>query len=202
MATFPRTEPQIVALAQEMVTGLTANVAIYADPPITPAALTTKLTAYTTARNAAVAAQAAAEDTTATKDAALAALTDDMKRDIRYAENTVSGDDAKLKLIGWGGKATGQALAAPGQCRTLEAPKQGEGWVFLDWKEPIDGGKLAAYTVQRRERPSGPWTDVATAIESEITLSAQTRNKEFEYRVIAINKAGQGEPSNTVMVVL
>ena len=72
----------------------------------------------------------------------------------------------------------------------------------LDWKEPIDGGKPAAYTIQRRERPSGPWTDVATAIESEITLNNQTRNKEFEYRVIAINKAGQGDPSNTVLVVL
>ncbi len=72
----------------------------------------------------------------------------------------------------------------------------------LNWKEPIDGGKLAAYTIQRRERPSGPWADVATAIESESTLNNQTRNKEFEYRVIAINKAGQGEPSNMVMVVL
>jgi len=31
MATFPRTEPQTVALAQEMVTGLTANAAVYSD---------------------------------------------------------------------------------------------------------------------------------------------------------------------------
>jgi hypothetical protein len=43
---------------------------------------------------------------------------------------------------------------------------------------------------------------VATAIESEITLTDQTRSKEFEYRVIASNKAGQGQPSNAVMVVL
>ena len=48
--------------------------------------------------------------------------------------------------------------------------------------------------------PSGPWTDVA--IESEITLSAQKRGKEWEYRVIAVNKAGEGTPSNTVMAVL
>ncbi len=40
------------------------------------------------------------------------------------------------------------------------------------------------------------------AIESEITLSGQERGKEWEYRVIAVNKAGEGTPSNTVMAVL
>jgi hypothetical protein len=40
------------------------------------------------------------------------------------------------------------------------------------------------------------------AIESEITLSAQERGKEWEYPVLAVNKAGEGEPSNTVMAVL
>lgn len=50
------------------------------------------------------------------------------------------------------------------------------------------------YRVGARER--------TTAMESEITLSDQTRNKELEYRIIAINKAGQGQPSSTVMVVL
>jgi len=40
------------------------------------------------------------------------------------------------------------------------------------------------------------------AIESEITLTNQERGKEWEYRVIAINKAGEGDPSNTVMAVL
>ncbi len=40
------------------------------------------------------------------------------------------------------------------------------------------------------------------AIESETALSAQERGKEWEYRVIAVNKAGEGTPSNTVMAVL
>jgi len=40
------------------------------------------------------------------------------------------------------------------------------------------------------------------AMESEITLSGQERGKEWEYRVIAVNKAGESEASNTVMAVL
>ncbi len=39
-------------------------------------------------------------------------------------------------------------------------------------------------------------------IESENTLANQERGKEWEYRVFAVNKAGEGEPSNTVMTVL
>ena len=116
-----------------------------------------------------------------------------MKADLRYAENTVDFDDHRLKLIGWGGRKAKTSL---------EAPRQDEGWIFLDWKEPMDGGKVAAYKVQRRERPSGPWSEAGMAIESEITLSSQERGKEWEYRVIAVNKAGEGQPGNTVMAAL
>ncbi len=37
---------------------------------------------------------------------------------------------------------------------------------------------------------------------SKATLVEQPRGKELEYRIIAVNKAGDGEPSNTAMVVL
>ena len=202
MARFPRTEPEVIALAQAMVSGLTDNAAIYPAPPVAPADLTTLISAYTTAKNAAIAAQAAAEETTATKDDALDELADGMKSDIRYAENTVDFDDDKLKLIGWAGKKAPTPLAIPGQTRLLEAPRQGDGWVFLDWKAPIDGGAPSAYKVMRRERPAGAWEDVATAVITEATLVEQPKGKELEYRIIAINKAGEGEPSNTEMVVL
>ena len=202
MAQFPRTEPQVIVLAQDMAAGLAANAAVYPAPPVAPADLQTAMAAYITARDAAVAAAAAAEQATAAKNEALQALTDDMKADLRYAETTVNYDDDQLKLIGWGGRKSKTSLEAPGQTRSLEAPREGEGWVFLDWKEPVDGGAVAAYKIQRRLRPDGPWSDVGLAVESEITLTNQERGKEWEYRVLAVNKAGEGQPSNTVMAVL
>jgi hypothetical protein len=185
-----------------MESGLAANAAVYPAPPVLPAALTLLIGAYTTAKNAAIAALAAAELATAAKDDVLADLVDAMKDDLRYAENTVDFDDEKLKLIGWAGRKTATALAIPGQARLLEAPRQGEGWVFLDWKKPADGGRPAAYKVMRRERPAGLWEEVATAVISEATLVEQPRGKELEYRIVAVNKSGDGEPSNTAMVVL
>ena len=37
---------------------------------------------------------------------------------------------------------------------------------------------------------------------SKATLVEQPRSKELEYRIIAVNKADEGEPSNTAMVVM
>jgi hypothetical protein len=50
----------------------------------------------------------------------------------------------------------------------------------------------------RRERPEGAWQDAATAIETESTLVEQPLKTQLEYRVIAINKSGEGQPSSTV----
>ena len=61
---------------------------------------------------------------------------------------------------------------------------------------------VAVYKVRWREWPEGSWTDIGLAMESETTLTNQERGKEWEYRVIAVNKAGEGPPSNTVMAVL
>ena len=124
------------------------------------------------------------------------------KRTIHDDETITDFDDDLLKRIGWSGHRAPQALLAPGQCGELEAPRQGEGWVFLDWKPPIDGGRPAAYKIQRRQRPAIDWQDVAVAMDSATTLADQPRGQDLEYRVVAVNKAGDGEPSNTVLVVL
>ena len=202
MAQFPRREAEIKALAQNIVTGLAANAADFPAPPVLSADLQAILNSFITLCDEQVAAQAAAEQVTMTKTAGLEELITAMRADLRYAEDAVNYDDAKLTALGWGGKAAPTALQIPGQPRALEAPRQGEGWVFLDWKEPADGGSVAAYKIERRERPVGDWILISMAIESEATLNNQERGKDLEYRVIATNKAGEGIPSNTVAAVL
>ena len=202
MARFPDREAEVKALAQNIVTGLAANAADFPSPPVASAALAALLDSFITLCDEQVAAQAAAEQVTATKNAGMEELVTAMRADLRYAEDAVNYDDAKLTALGWGSKAAPTALQPPGQARALEAPQQGEGWVFLDWKKPSDGGAVAAYKIERRERPAGDWMLVSMAIESEATLNNQERGKDLEYRVIATNKAGEGVPSNTIAAVL
>jgi len=120
---------------------------------------------------------AAAKRATSTKDEALEALTDAMKADLRYPENTVNFDDDKLKLLGWGGRKAGTSLEPPGQARTLEAPREGEGrkrGLYQASESPsetglsplsADGGKVASYKIERRERPEGRWSIAGTAMD-------------------------------------
>jgi len=204
MPRFPKKEAEIVALAKLMKAGLKDNVPIFPAPPVNWVVIDIIRNLFIISSNNAMSASAAAQTAVAEKDDALATLVDAMKSDLRYAENTVDFDDDKLKLIGWSGRKANTALTPPGQTRLLEAPKQGAGWVFLDWKKPADGGKANAYTIQRRDAgaDAGDWKTVATAIETQATLVNQPRGEQLEYRVIAINKAGEGAPSNTVEVVL
>ncbi len=202
MPRFPKKEAEVQPLAMSIILGLWNNQPLYPNPPVDVFTLFGKKNLYINAKNSTIAAQAAAEAATTAKDEKLADLIEAKKPDLRFAENVTKFNDDKLKLIGWAGKKAKTPLAVPGQSRLLEAPKQGAGWLFLDWKAPADGGKPRAYKVQRRNRSAGAWKTVATAILSEITLVDQPERTELEYRVIAVNKAGDGEPSNTVAVVL
>lgn len=201
MARFPTREADIRTLAQNMIAGLDGN-ADFPDPPVASKDLQDLLTAFNALEDAQVAAQAAAQQTTEAKQTGLDTLTAAMKKDLNYADDAVNGNDAKLAALGWSGKADPTPLQAPGQPRSLETAKEGPGWLSLDWKKSSDGGKAAYYRIERRELPGGAWAMTSTALETEITLNNQERGKEFEYRVIAVNKAGESGPSNTVTAVL
>jgi len=178
MASFPRREPEIIALAQAVIAGLAGNTTTYPSPPVATEELTTNVNDLIASQNAAIAAAAAAKEATAAKNEALETLADNLKSVLRYAENTVDYSDEKLKLLGWGGRSRPSSQEVPGQARALEVVNRGSGWIALDWKSPVDGGDVKAYKVQRRiiAEEESP-TDVGTALDSEIALVGQPQGQ-------------------------
>jgi hypothetical protein len=199
---FPQSQAEVMELAQELKTGLENNSTVYPAPPIDPTGLQGLIVALQNAENAITETRAIAKAATEAKAAALEALATAMKKDIRYAEDTVNYDDAKLNLIGWAKRKPAEPMVAPGQAVDLVVTEQGEGWLSLQWKKPVDGGAVATYRVYRRLRAEGDWQLIESPLSTTITLLDQTRGIEWEYRVSAVNKAGQGLPSNTVFAVL
>jgi len=201
MATFPIRESEIVSLAQSVINGLNTQAKTFPKSPFTAEEVQAVLDAFLKLRDALTALQAKLGETSNEKQSALADLTDTLKAVLRYIEGAADNDE-QLAHFGWAGRRSAQALQAPGQCRALEALRRTDGAVFLDWKEPIDGGKPAYYTVEIREMPDGSWQRADNAVESEITLLGQPKGKTLEYRVYAANKAGNGAYSNVVEVVV
>ena len=202
MAKFPRSEPEVAALALVVREGLIAATEDFPNPPITPDELQTLIDAYNTAKAATVTAESAAREQHALKDEVLEALVDGIKANLRYAEVTVRDHPEKLNVLGWGPPREDTDLEAPGEVRDIGTVSHGPGWLVLDWKSPVDGGQVAAYTIQRRRRAEGSWHDIGTSVDTEDLVANQERGVEFEYRVVAVNRAGTGKPSAAVAVTL
>jgi hypothetical protein len=201
MTKFPEKPAEIVELSENMQAGLTNHHDVFPDPPVPVTDLKIKSTTYVKADTEVTEAEAVLEEKKQNRDVALVDLANGIKTNIHYAEN-VTKDDAKLRLIGWSGKRPRTPLHIPGQCRSLEVLKTEENLIILNWKVPKDGGKVAVYRIQRKESSSTTWEDAGIALTTEAKIEDQTRGKEYEYRVIAVNKAGDGDPSNTVRVVI
>jgi hypothetical protein len=189
-------------LAGDLIDGLTEHAETFPSPPVPPDQLQALLQEFKQAREAAATATGAARDAHNSKDDALEELTEGMKANLKYAEIAVNQEEGKLNLIGWGARKARSALDTPGRARDLEVVRSGKGWIFLDWKPPVDGGEPAAYKIQCSRPEDGVWKDVGTAIETELLLNDQERGVDLQYHVIAMNRAGQAEPSNIVRVVL
>ena len=202
MARFPRSEPEVAALAMLVTQGLGQASEDFPAPPVPASELQAKLDAYNAALASTVVAETGFREQHAVKDEAFEELVDGVKADLKYAEVVVRDEPEKLSQLGWAGPRRGSALEVPGEVRDIGIRAEGDTWAVFDWKPPVDGGAVAAYKIQRRKREGGSWRDVGTSVDTAQLLSDQPRGIEFEYRVIAVNRAGTGHPSATVTVVL
>lgn len=201
MATFPRTEAEILALAELVIAGLAEHVDLFPAPTVPVAELRAAHDAFVAAKRAAQEAEAAAKLRYAEKAKALATFVDFLKKDLRYAENA-AGDDNQLSELGWGGRRPRTKLGVPGQVMGVQIVEEGAGSIALRWKSPTDGGAAAAYKVQVRHRSGGEWKPADMTVHRRILLTDQPRAVELEYRVIAVNRAGDGKESGVVSAVL
>ncbi|CAF4480835.1 unnamed protein product, partial [Rotaria magnacalcarata] len=73
--------------------------------------------------------------------------------------------------------------------------------VELGWTAPTnDGGaKITGYIVEKKPIGGDQWTKALpfTVLDNNVVVSDLPENGEFEFRVKAINKAGEGEPSSS-----
>ena len=203
MARFPLRESEIQSLGQSVKTGLDQHPELFAAPPVAPAALETVLARLAAAQTAVCNAQAAASSATEAKLAVLEELTAALKSDLRYAANTVADDETSLKLLGWEPPRAKRPLSPPQQPLCLTVSMIENDGLTLAWQSPAGGGKPAAYQLQRRlDEGENGWELLAVALEGRITLTHQPPANRLEYRVVAVNRAGESLPSNTVSIVL
>jgi hypothetical protein len=202
MSRFPDTEPQIAKLALLICEGLQQAAGDLPAAPVPAAELQARLDAYNKALTATLNAETAFRGQHAVKDEALSSLVDGMKADLKYAEVTFRDQPEKLSQLGWGPRRDASALDIPGETRDIKIVTEGDTWLVLTWNPPVDGGEVQAYKIQRRKRDAGSWEEVGSSVDTKEMLSNQPRGVEMDYRVIAVNKAGEGQPSATVTVVL
>ncbi|MBI4500784.1 MAG: fibronectin type III domain-containing protein [Gemmatimonadetes bacterium] len=204
MPTFPKTENDIQVFGQLLVQGLRELQSELPSPPMGVDDLKTKLDTYRTALEATILTEGAFREQHGVKDQALQELVSGMRADIKYAEAMLRGKpdrEKKLVKLGWGPRRALSTLEAPGEVREIAIEKQGDTWLTLTWTAPRSGGAPAFYRIQRK-KDGAAWEDVGTTTDIEYMASNQPRGVEFTFQVMAVNRAGTGNPSGTVSAVL
>ena len=201
MARFPKAEAKIAQLARLIAEGLAHAPEDFPSPPVSSADLLAQLAEFQRRNAAHAASRAQTKILRAEKLVSLKTVKDSMRADLRYAEIMARRHPTKLQLLGWGSRRPRTPLKPPGEVRDMAIRSEGDTWLLLGWGAPVDGGAVAAYRVLRR-KPGGSWEDVATSTDAVELLREQPRGVELEFRVIALNRAGEGAPSATVTAVL
>ena len=106
--------------------------------------------------------------------------------------------DSSLPLV----SALPDAPAAPGMPDVTEV---GGDFVSLTWDKPKSdgGGKLLGYYVERKDPAGDNWTRCNnTPCASNIyNIAGLIEDREYEFRVFAVNEAGESKPSTNTRKV-
>lgn len=97
--------------------------------------------------------------------------------------------------------------AVPSPPGAPEIVASGKDFATVQWLKPeSDGGSpLTHYLVERRERKSARWVKVnrdGAHLDTTLKVSGLTEGNIYQFRVTAINKAGESEASEVSLYVV
>lgn len=202
MPRFPLREVEILQLAQKMIAGFKRHPEDFPAPYVSLDQMERELADAQAGLIKRQEIEAEARKVTTDTRRRFKTLRKTMVANLRYAEIQARKYPRLLHAIGWGPRRPKRPMRRPGEVRALRIVEERETAIVLRWRRPLAGGRVATYHIQRRRSGLGGWEDVGTSVATEAVLDNQERGVEYEYRVLALNKAGDGPPSSTVRAVL
>lgn len=186
-----KTDSELVTYAQQHIAAMTGNVNFTTPIPTAPVVLTAT-TEFSTSVGDAVAAQQAAKQMTATKDAKRFALEAILTQRSNYVDLTAAGDEAKILSSGFDVKGGTAPIGVPTQVLnfTLTAG-DAEGELDATW-DAVRGAK--SYEIQISADPITPtsWQAKPSVTKSSVNLTGLTPGARVWVRVRAVGAAGAG----------
>ncbi len=200
---FPKKETEMVYLAVRMINGYFAHTLDF--PSVNRMTLYFRYRDYNDARTALFNKKTKAHLAAVRKERRFTELCEIMKKDLRLSEVDTRNNPEKLSFIGWGVKSNPLPAEIPAQPINLRIGTIKETAVQLKWDRPLRG-IVRNYIIQRRQKQTSgnfsQWLLIAASYKTQITLSNQPKGINLEYRVKAVNTAGQSQSSNTVSNIL
>ena len=200
---FPTKEAEILELARKMISGFKKNKELYPTPPVPVEELEKQVEDCENAQNDIDQTRGIMKQQIGVKDNKFDSLEHSMKKQIRYAENTSDFNDGDLERIGWHGRHKPEPLQPPGQVLKLIAKVDAEtGTIYMKWEDAKDGGKADYYKINIFRQADSSWGVYDTISYKEAVIKGLPEGETVRFRIIAVNKAGEGMPSNTVTVTV